>query len=179
MICALLLLAFVSIFLALNHIAAIIDFTHFFVTCSILINSYLTLKNESDLIDSIFLIITITLSFEVIAVMLSFIQFFNLSVIEKIGRTITMGFAGNINISAFSILMKSMFLMYYINRTTEKLKKVLLYVLLILCFFSIALTGSRELYLLYGLLYSFMYQLTYTNISGIKTELTFKKHLYI
>ena len=34
--------------------------------------------------------------------------------------------------------------MYYINRTTEKLKKVLLYVLLILCFFSIALTGSRR-----------------------------------
>ncbi len=144
LISLLLLLAFISIFLSLNHIAAIIDFTHFFVTCSILINCYFTLKNESDLIDSIFLIITITLSFEVIAVMLSFIEFFNLSVIEKIGRApIYNGLAGNINISAFSILMKSMFLMYYINRTTKKLKKLLLYALMILCFFSIALTGSR------------------------------------
>jgi len=140
----LLLLTFISIFISLNHIAAIIDFSHFFVTCSIIINSYYTLKNESDLIDSIILIITATLSFEVIAVMLSFIEFFNYSVIDKIGRIpLYNGLAGNVNITAFSILMKSMFLMYYINRTRGKFKKLLLYILMVMCFFSIALTGSR------------------------------------
>ena len=69
--------------------------------------------------------------------------------------------------------------MYYINRTTEKLKKVLLYVLLILCFFSIALTGSRGALLAIWFTLFLYVSINIYKYFRYKDRAYIQKHLYI
>ena len=112
----LIMLAFVSISYAYNTSSAIIEFSHLFVAFLILLNSYLTIKNEKKLLGFIFLLISFTLILEIGAVLNRFIEFYQYTVIDKIGRIpLYNGLAGNINITAFSILMKSMFILYYLS----------------------------------------------------------------
>ena len=66
------------------------------------------------------------------------------AIVDKIGRTpIYRGIAGNINIAAYSMVFKSIALLYFVNKTKNKIFKYSGTLLLIPTFFAISLTGSR------------------------------------
>jgi O-antigen ligase/tetratricopeptide (TPR) repeat protein len=139
-----LLLAFISIFYSFNISSSIIEFSRLFTTFFILLNCYFTLLNNKKDLKFIFLVISFAALLEIGAVLLNFVEFYSLAVFEKIGRVgIYNGFAGNINIAAFSILMKLMFLLYYSEKNTNYWVRSILIIILTLGFFTIALTGSR------------------------------------
>lgn len=176
----LIILAFVSISYAYNTSSAIIEFSHLFVAFLILLNSYLTIKNEKKLLGFIFLLISFTLILEIGAVLNRFIEFYQYTVIDKIGRIpLYNGLAGNINITAFSILMKSMFILYYLQNVSKFWKKILLFIIMILAFFAIALTGSRGALLsiwitifVFSLVNIYKY-LKYKNYQSLKLSLNY------
>ena len=109
-----------------------------------------------------------------------FIEFYQYTVIDKIGRIpLYNGLAGNINITAFSILMKSMFILYYLQNVSKFWKKILLFIIMILAFFAIALTGSRGALLsiwitifVFSLVNIYKY-LKYKNYQSLKLSLNY------
>ncbi len=138
------LLAFISISYSFNISSSIIEFSRLFTTFFILLNCYFSLLNNKKDLKFIFLVIAFAALLEIGAVLLNFVEFYRLAVFEKIGRVgIYNGFAGNINIAGFSILMKLMFLLYYSEKNTKNWIRSILIIILTLGFFTIALTGSR------------------------------------
>ena len=138
------LLAFISIFYSFNISSSIIEFSRLFTTFFILLNCYFTILHNKKDLKFIFVVISFAASLEICAVLLNFVEFYNLAVFEKIGRAgIYNGFAGNINIAGFSILMKLMFLLYYFEKNTNNWIRSILLIILTSGFFTIALTGSR------------------------------------
>lgn len=137
-------LAFISIFYSFNISSSIIEFSRLFTTFFILLNCYFTLLNNKKDIKFIFFVISFAATLEIGAVLSNFVEFYRLAVFDKIGRIgLYNGFAGNINIAAFSILMKLMFLLYYSEKNTNNWIRLILIIILTLGFFTISLTGSR------------------------------------
>lgn len=141
---AVFLLSVISYIPALNKPEAIIDSSRIFIMFLVLLNVYNSTKNNINLLDLALKLICVSLVFEVIAVLETFIRFYNLAVVEKIGRVfIYKGLSGNINIGGFSMVLKSMILLYYLQNTSSRIRKIGLGIILTLSIFCISLTGSR------------------------------------
>ncbi len=129
---------------AINKPESIIDSSRIFILFLILLNVYMSIKQNSSLLDLALKLICASLIIEVGAVLYNFYSIYNLAIEEKIGRVfIYKGISGNINIAGFSMVLKSMILLYYLQMTSSRFKKIILGTILVLAIFSIALTGSR------------------------------------
>lgn len=122
----------------------LIHSSKFFLLFAIFFNTYHTLKDNNKLIKFSFIIIAFMSIIESSAIFLQFLDNYQLAIIEKIGRSeLYKGFAGNINIAAFSVLFKSVFLLYFLHKSKSKIVKILIILILTFCFFAVSLTGSR------------------------------------
>ena len=135
------LLSFTS---ALNISEAIIDSSRLFILFLLFFNVYISTKKDPQLIDLAFKLICFSLLIEVAAVLKIFVEYYNLTIVERIGRFfLYKGIAGNINIAGLSMVLKSTILLYYLQNTSSIAKRLVLGFFMILTMFAISLTGSR------------------------------------
>ena len=135
------LLSFIS---SLNIPESVIDSSRLFILFLILLNVYVSTKNDPKLIDLALKLICISLFIEVAAVLKVFYEYYNLAIVDRIGRFFMYkGIAGNINIAGLSMVLKSSILLYYLQNSSLLIKKIGLGLFMILTIFAISLTGSR------------------------------------
>lgn len=160
-------------FITLNIPETLIDTSKLITLVLILFNTYIVIKNDQPIRDYIFILIAISSVVESFAIFLTFIENYNLSVVQKAGRSfIYRGITGNINVAGFSIAMKLPFLLYYCINRKKILYKLILGILITICIFSISLTGSRGALLsLYVIIFL---SLAYYLIEAYRSK-TFKK----
>ncbi|MDA9276233.1 O-antigen ligase family protein [Flavobacteriaceae bacterium] len=140
----LIFISFLSISISLNLPESLIDLSKLLTLVLVLINVIVTIQNDSKIQSFIFACITLSLLVEVSSIFLTFIDNYNLSVVDKAGRSfIYRGITGNLNIAGFSIAMKLPFLLYYCLRANSYLRKIAISLLITLSIFCISLTGSR------------------------------------
>ncbi len=160
-------------FISLNIPEALIDASKLITLVLILFNTYLVIKNDKPIRDYIFILIALSSVVESFSIFLTFIENYNLSVVQKAGRSfIYRGITGNINVAGFSIAMKLPLLFYYCIISKKTLYKLILGILITICIFSISLTGSRGALLsLYVIIFL---SVAYYSLKAYRTK-TFKK----
>ena len=135
------LLSFIS---SINIPESAIDSSRLFILFLILLNVYVSTKNDPKLIDLALKLICISLFIEVAAVLKVFYEYYNLAIVDRIGRFFMYkGISGNINIAGLSMVLKSSILLYYLQNSSSLIKKIGLGLFMILTIFAISLTGSR------------------------------------
>jgi len=145
-----LLLLLFNVFIFLSGISAK-NFPEFFIESSkvliltvVFFNCYIAFSKDKFLIRALFFLVAAMLLIEVFSVLKIFRANYYASIVEKVGRSaVYRGIAGNINIAAYSMVFKSIAVLYFINNTKKNIFKVLGVLFLIPTFFAISLTGSR------------------------------------
>ena len=114
------------------------------ILSTVFFNTYLDFSLRKSLVKLFFIFLGSMLVIEITSILITFILNYNATIVEKVGRlTVYKGIAGNINIAAYSIVFKSIALLYLINIIKSKVLKLTGIIILIGAFFSVALTGSR------------------------------------
>ena len=121
-----------------------IEYSKIIILTTVFFNCYVVFSRKKILIESLLILIAAILMIEVFSVLNTFRTNYYAAIVDKIGRTpIYRGIAGNINIAAYSMVFKSIALLYFVNKTKNKIFKYSGTLLLIPTFFAISLTGSR------------------------------------
>ena len=121
-----------------------IEYSKIIILTTVFFNCYVVFSRKKILIESLFILIAAILMIEVFSVLNTFRTNYYAAIVDKIGRTpIYRGIAGNINIAAYSMVFKSVALLYLVNKTKNKILKYSGTLLLVPTFFAISLTGSR------------------------------------
>lgn len=129
---------------AQNFPEFIIESSKMVILSAVFFNTYLDFGTKKSLINLFFILLGSMLIIEVYSILSTFRSNYYASIVEKVGRlAIYKGIAGNINIAAFSIVFKSIGLLYLINIIKSKFLKLTGILILIGAFFAVALTGSR------------------------------------
>ena len=122
----------------------IIESSKIVILTTVFFNSYIDFGNSKSLSKLFFILLASMLFFEVFSILSTFRTNFNASIVEKVGRSaVYKGFSGNINIAAYSMVFKSVGLLYFLNIIKSKVLQLIGILILTGTFFSIALTGSR------------------------------------
>tara|TARA_X000000368_G_scaffold333896_1_gene271281 strand:- start:17897 stop:20194 length:2298 start_codon:yes stop_codon:yes gene_type:complete len=129
---------------AQNFPEFIIESSKMVILSAVFFNTYLDFGMKKSLVKVFFILLGTMLFIEVFSILYTFRFNYYASIVEKVGRSaVYRGIAGNINIAAFSIVFKSIGLLYLINIVKSKFLKLTGILILIGAFFSVALTGSR------------------------------------
>lgn len=137
-------ISFLSIYNALNIPESLIDLSKFLTLILVLLNVIITFKNNTKIQSFVFTCISFSVLFESLSIFLTFIDNYNLSVVEKAGRNfIYRGVTGNLNIAGLSMAMKLPFLLYYCLIAKSYYRKIVISTLITIVIFCISLTGSR------------------------------------
>ena len=91
-------ISLLTTFIALNIPEVLIDVSKLITLVLILFNIYIVIKNDQSIRDYIFILIALSSVVESFSIFLTFIENYNLSVVQKAGRSfIYRGITGNIN----------------------------------------------------------------------------------
>jgi O-antigen ligase/tetratricopeptide (TPR) repeat protein len=135
---------FLSVINAQNFPEFIIESSKIVILSAVFFNAYLDFGIRKSLIKLFFILLGSMLLVEVYSILSTFRLNYYASIVEKVGRlTAYKGIGGNINIAAYSIVFKSVGLLYLINLTKSKILKLSGILILVGAFFAVALTGSR------------------------------------
>lgn len=140
------LISLISSFFALNQTESLVELSRLSTVFLLLINLYLISQNLRKVKIFISIVLSISLAIEVSLILVDAFDKFAAGE-ELFRRSLTTGIAGNINITAFSILLKLPFLIYILNKSKILLRVFIFYPFLFCCGLCIALLASRASYI--------------------------------
>ena len=119
-----------------------IEFMRLAIYVMVFFNLTFILKRVNDIDKLLLVTLLFFLTSEVIAVLIDFLKIYNFD--NPFGRSrFVQGLSSNLNVGAFSILIKIPLLTYFLKNTKSFFYKLLIYLILALSFFSIFIMSSR------------------------------------
>lgn len=119
-----------------------IEFMRLAIYVMVFFNLTFTLKRVKNIDKLLLAVLLFFLTSEVIAVLVDFLKIYEFD--NPFGRSrLVEGLSSNLNVGAFSILIKVPLIIYFLNKTKSFFYKLLLYIILAFSFFSIFIMSSR------------------------------------
>lgn len=119
-----------------------IEFMRLAIYVMVFLNLTFTLRRVKNIDELLLVILLVFLTSEVIAVLLDFLKIYDFD--NPFGRSrFVQGLSSNLNVGAFSILIKIPLLIYFLNKSKSFFHKLFIFIVLALSFFSIFIMSSR------------------------------------